>query len=89
MGIPLVVALDVFRTYMTCCYCIKQVTIFQGQSRILGSMPSHQGIMVAALMYASSVSTEGAVLGLVPELEQQLLGCQGLLMPYEVGSGRQ
>lgn len=38
-----------FRTHRTCCYCIYRVTVFQGQSDILGNMPSHPGAAVAAV----------------------------------------
>lgn len=38
-----------FRTNRTCCCCISQVTVFQGQSGILGSTPSHLSATVATL----------------------------------------
>lgn len=38
-----------FSTYKTCCYCINHVTVFLGQSSILGSVPSHLRATMATL----------------------------------------
>ena len=38
-----------FRMPRTCCFCINQVIVFQGQSSILGNFPSHLSISVASL----------------------------------------
>lgn len=39
-----------FRTKRTCCYCISQLTVFQGQSSILGNISSHPGTTLVATL---------------------------------------
>lgn len=80
-----------FKTHRTCCYCINQVTVLQGQSGILGNMPSLQGTVVAAFLNAPNLLylLTGQLLGIVSELEQQLPDYQGVSMPYEAGCRRQ
>ena len=78
-----------FRTNRACYYCINQVTVFQGQSSILGNMPSHPGAVVAALSIHQicsywRVSCEGSY----PSQRHQLPDCQQVPVPYELGHGR-
>lgn len=52
----LAVVLDSFRAHKTCCYCINQVTVFQGQSRIFGNMSLHLDTRMATLCMHSVCS---------------------------------
>ena len=80
-----------FGAHRTCCYCINQVTVLQGQFGILGNMPFYPSTMVATPFIHPNplYLLKDQLLGLIPELEHQLLYCQGVSMPYEPGCRKQ
>ena len=55
----------VFRTHMTCCYWINQVTVFQGQFSILRNKPSYLKWPLFLLLYL----LKSQLLGRIPNIE--------------------